>query len=52
MRRVGVRADVVLGVGVPFKRFGAEYVKLEQYLKRKDSIYFSYESINIGEYPN
>ena len=38
LRGLGVRADVILGVGVPFKRFGAEHVKLEQYLKRKDSI--------------
>lgn len=42
-RMLGRTATVVLGVGVPFKRFGAEHIKLQQYLKRPGRICFSFE---------
>ncbi len=43
IRKLGRTANVVLGVGVPFKRFGAEHIKLQQYLRRQGRICYSFE---------
>lgn len=39
-------SNIVLGVGVPFKRFGMEQGKLISYLHRKGEIYFAYEDVD------
>lgn len=50
---LGNNATVILGVGVPFKRYGAEHIKLKKYLMRPGILAYEFEgeeySVQIKE---